>query len=70
MVSQPLINELREIIRQEYGRDLDPQEASRIGNGLVGYFNLLAKMYHENNQHNENEYEDDIHPRRNHGKSQ
>jgi len=57
MVSQQLLNELQEIIKEEYGQDLDMDKISQIGNGLVGYFDLLAKMNHENNQNNENEYE-------------
>jgi len=57
MVSQHLLQELGEIIKEEYGRDLNMKEISEIGNGLVGYFDLLAKMHHENNQNNENEYE-------------
>lgn len=60
MVSQHLLQELGEIIKEEYGRDLNMQEISEIGNGLVGYFDLLAKMHHENNQNNENEYETPI----------
>jgi hypothetical protein len=57
MVSQQLLNELKEIIKEEYGRDLEIGKVSQIGNGLVGYFDLLAKMNHTDNQHNENEYE-------------
>ena len=54
MVSQQLLNELKEIIKDEYGQDLEMEKVSQIGNGLVGYFDLLAKMQHENNQTNEN----------------
>jgi hypothetical protein len=54
MVSQQLLNELREIIKEEYGQDLEMEKVSQIGNGLVGYFDLLAKINHKNN---ENEYE-------------
>lgn len=57
MVSQQLLDELREIIKEDYGQDLEMEKISQIGNGLVGYFDLLAKMHHENNQNNENEYE-------------
>ena len=57
MVSQQLLNELKEIIKEEYGQDLEMEKVSQIGNGLVGYFDLLAKMHHEDNQHNDNEYE-------------
>jgi len=54
MVSQQLLDELKEIIKAEYGQDLEMEKVSQIGNGLVGYFDLLAKMHHENNQTNEN----------------
>jgi len=60
MVSQQLLNELQQIIREEYGQDLGMDKISEIGNGLVGYFDLLAKMNHENNQNNENENESTI----------
>jgi len=54
MVSQQLLNELKEIIKEEYGKDLEMDKISQIGNGLVGYFDLLAKMQHENNLNNDN----------------
>ncbi len=56
MVSQQLLQELKEIIKDEYGQDLEIDKVSQIGNGLVGYFDLLAKMHHEINQNNDNEY--------------
>lgn len=56
MVSQQLLQELKEIIKEEHGQDLAMEKVSEIGNGLVGYFDLLAKMHHENNQSNKNEY--------------
>lgn len=57
MVSQQLLIELQQIIKEEYGQDLEMEKVSQIGNGLVSYFDLLAKINHENNQNNENEYE-------------
>lgn len=48
-VSEKLILELQKIIKEEYGREVSIAEASEIGNGMVGYFDLLAKMKHENN---------------------
>lgn len=57
MVSQQLLLELKEIIRVECGRDLSMEEVSEIGNGLVGYYDLLAKIYHKNNLANEDENE-------------
>ena len=55
MISQKLLQELREIIKSEKGIDLSMEEVSEIGNGMVDYYNLLARMYHENNQEDENE---------------
>lgn len=43
------IEDLRKIIRNEYGRDLSFRETSEIARGLVGYFNLLAEISHKNN---------------------
>ena len=57
MVSQQLLDELKEIIKEEYGQDLEMDKISQIGNGLVGYFDLLAKMHHQNKQNNENDHE-------------
>ncbi len=58
MVSQQLIEELKIIIKEDYGKDLEIKEVSQIANNLVGYFNLLAKIYHQmkthNNEDNEN----------------
>ncbi len=48
-VSNDLILELQQIIKDEYGRETSLVEVSEIANGLVGYFDLLAKMYHEAN---------------------
>ena len=44
MVSKELLEELRAIIREQYGWDLSPKEVSEIGNGLVDYFSLLAEL--------------------------
>jgi hypothetical protein len=57
MVSQQLLKELQEIIKEEYGQDLEMEKVSQIGNGLVGYFDLLAKIHHKDNQNNEDENE-------------
>jgi len=49
MVSQQLLIELKEIIKDEYDQDLDMDKVSEIGNGLVNFFDLLAKINHEDN---------------------
>jgi len=46
-VSEGKILELKKIIKEEYGKEVSIKEASKIANDLVGYFDLLAKMYHE-----------------------
>lgn len=51
-VSKKLILELQIIISEDYGREIDFSQASSIANGLVEYFDLLAKL---NYQHNEYE---------------
>lgn len=56
MLSEAIILELKEIIKQEYGRELSLAEASEIANTLVGYFDLLAKVHH-GDQINDNENE-------------
>jgi len=56
MLSQATILELKEIIKQEYGRELSLAEASEVANTLVGYFDLLAKIHHRD-QINDNENE-------------
>lgn len=53
MVSQELLLELKDIIQEDYGVDLPMQAVSEIGNSLVGYFELLAKI------ESEGEYEDE-----------
>lgn len=47
MVSEELILELQKIIKDTYGRDVTFEEASQIGNTMVGYFDTLARIYHE-----------------------
>jgi hypothetical protein len=47
-VSEERILELQQIIKEEYGEEVSFAKASEIANGLVGYFDLLAKMHHEN----------------------
>ncbi len=49
-VSKELIAELQTIIREDYGKELTIAEVSQIANGLVGYFDLLGKMYHQDNE--------------------
>lgn len=41
------LEELRTMIAEEYGREVTAQELHQIGYGLVGYFDLLAYLYHK-----------------------
>lgn len=49
-ISKELNLELQKIIKEEYGEDLSFTEINKIADGLVDYFDLLAKIYykHEN----------------------
>jgi len=40
------IQALQEILRDEYGREVSLAETTEIASALVGYFDLLAKIYH------------------------
>lgn len=57
MLSKPTVEKLQKIIEEEYGKKLNPKEAEALANGLVAYFDLLAKTYHQIKLKNENEYE-------------
>ncbi len=55
-LSENTIQELREILQESYGRELDTSEASKTAYKLVEYFDLLGSIYqreikneHENN---------------------
>lgn len=47
IVKESLIEELQKIIKKEHGLDLTLHEVAEIGNNLVGYFDLLGKIYHQ-----------------------
>lgn len=46
MLSEAKIEELRQIIREDYGRDLTHEQSADIANTIVRYFDLLAKIKH------------------------
>jgi hypothetical protein len=60
MLSNATIQELRQIILEDYGQEISMTEASEIANDLVGYFDLLAKIYHRNLT--QNKYDDNRQP--------
>jgi len=45
-VSERLILELQQIIKKDYEREVTFEEASKIANGLVDYFDTLARIQH------------------------
>lgn len=47
MISQELINELRVIIKEDYGVELQPAVVSDIAYTLVDFFETLAKVAYE-----------------------
>ena len=47
MVSQALLNELKQIILEDYGVLLTPEEISEVGNTLVQFFELLINIEQE-----------------------
>jgi hypothetical protein len=50
MLSEQTVRNLIKIIAGEYGKELTMKEGSEIANGLVSYFDLLAKIDFENKQ--------------------
>ena len=46
MLSEQTLLELGQILKEEYGVEISPQNVSEMGHSLVGYFDLLAKINH------------------------
>lgn len=44
MISTPLVEELKIIIKEDYQLELSQEEASEVASTLVEYFELLVKM--------------------------
>lgn len=44
MLSQKLLSELEEIIKEDYGVELQLQAVAEVADTLVNYFDLLAKI--------------------------
>jgi hypothetical protein len=47
MVSETTIRELKQILKEEYRREIDLKEVSEIAHMLVGYFDLLTKIHNQ-----------------------
>jgi hypothetical protein len=45
MLKKELLNELREIVKEDFGKNLNDEELFEFGNNLLFYFELLAKIY-------------------------
>jgi hypothetical protein len=59
MLSYEKIAELRQILKDDYGRDVSQADASQIAHALIGYYDLLAKVYHrEKIENNDNNYDE------------
>jgi len=54
-VSEATIQELRQILKEDYGKEVTQAEASEIASTLVGYFDLLAKICHREKTKNNND---------------
>lgn len=46
MIKDTTIEKFRSLMA-EHGQDLSKKEAREVVTGLVGYFDLLAKIYHQ-----------------------
>lgn len=47
-ISKEKIEELREIMKEDYGLETTKDEAEEIAYNIVGYFDLLNKIKNEN----------------------
>lgn len=54
MVSQELIKELQQIIREEYKIDLELNETSQVAREFSSLFDLLAEINYENTKESNN----------------
>ncbi len=46
-ISETTIKEFQRAVQIEYGKELNFSEASEVLSNLAGYFDTLAKIYHE-----------------------
>jgi len=47
MISQETVKEFREAVKTEYSVEIDETEAREILANLVGYFDVLAQINHQ-----------------------
>ena len=48
MVSQQLAEQLQKVIAEDFGREISVDEASKILSEMTAYFDLLARLNHQN----------------------
>ncbi len=53
-LSKETIKELQEILKADYEEEVSFDEVARIANNLLGAFDLLAEINHENYHENKN----------------
>ncbi len=46
MINKVTIAEFQAALREEYGKDIPLNEAESVLNGLVSYFDVLARLNH------------------------
>lgn len=56
-ISEATIQELKQVLKEDYGKDVNQAEASEILRALVSYYDLLAKIHHR--EKTQNNYEND-----------
>ena len=54
MISIETTKEFQAALKEEYGKDVTYEEASKILNDLTGYFDVLSKIYHRMQTKQEN----------------
>jgi len=47
MISETLAIEFQEAVKEDYGKDMSLEEATRILSDLVGYFDKLAEIHYK-----------------------
>ncbi len=53
MLSQGLLEELKTIVKEDYGVELKEDEAVEMGNSLISYFDILLQIKNSNEYENQ-----------------
>lgn len=51
MLSKKLVDELELILKEEFNLVLSRKDLEKFARNIVGYFDLLAKLHNEKNEH-------------------